>query len=73
MTDITEGDIMKILERLATDMPSDRESLKDFVRSMVKRITLDPSNLTCRINYEIPATAGDFVASPRGFEPRLPP
>ena len=54
-----------MLDRLAADMPSDREALKDFVASLVKGITLDP--------YEIPAPAGEFMASPRGFEPRLPP
>ena len=73
MAAVTEADVIRILDRLAADMPTDREALKDFVASMVKQIALDPSNFTCRIHYEIPAPAGEFVASPRGFEPRLPP
>jgi site-specific DNA recombinase len=62
---ITEADVTKILAGLATDMPTDREALKDFVSGMVARITLDPATLQCRINYDIPAATGDFVASPR--------
>jgi hypothetical protein len=42
------------------------------VRAIVARIVMDERDLTCRIHYEIPAVSGDKLASPRGFEPRLP-
>jgi hypothetical protein len=66
--------VIKILDQMSADSAAfDRESLKDFLAAMVSRVTLDPANLTCRINYEIPAAAGECVASPRGFELALPP
>ena len=66
--------MLRIVERLATDVDKlDREALKDFLTGMIGKITLNPADLTCSISYEIPATSGEFVASPRGFEPRLSP
>ena len=45
---------------------------REGVREVVEHAELDPSTLTGRIGYLFPIT-GDKLASPRGFEPRLPP
>ena len=39
----------------------------------VERITLDPTNHECQINYRIGRDLRNKMASPRGFEPLLPP
>lgn len=62
---ITEADVKKLLDRMASAIPDDREMLKDFIASAIPRITLDPTTLQCRIHYAIPAETGEFVASPR--------
>ncbi len=46
---------------------------KDFLRTHLARVTLDPDNLTVRFNYEIPLFRGDNLASPGGFEPPYSP
>lgn len=71
---ITEREVEKILDQMTSEMEHlDRDQLKDFIASMVETITLDPATLNCRINYEIPAEAGKFMASPRRLAeiPRL--
>ena len=41
---VKESDVRRMLDALAEDMASlDREHLKDFLRSMIERLTLDPS------------------------------
>ncbi len=61
--------MLRIVERLATDVDKlDQEALKDFLTGMIGKITLNPADLTCCISYEIPATSGEFVASPRDTE-----
>ena len=71
---IKERDVVAILDNLANDLATlDTGQLREFVRSIVARIVMDARDLTCRIHYEIPAVSGDKLASPRGFEPRLPP
>jgi site-specific DNA recombinase len=71
---ITERDVVAILDNLANDLATlDAVQLREFVRAIVTRIVMDAGDLTCRIHYEIPAVSGDRLASPRGFEPRLPP
>ena len=65
---------MQLLKGIAEDFNHrDRESLKEWLRSIVERIVLDPERLTCRIYYGIPVQGRDRLASPRGFEPLLPP
>ena len=51
----------------------DRERLKDFLLAVLDRIELEPRTLNCEICYRIPFSQGNKLASPRGFEPRLPP
>ena len=71
---ITERDVLRILDNLANDMASlDRNELKDFLRGIIGKVAMDPETLKCKIHYTIPATTGELMASPRGFEPRLPP
>lgn len=63
-----------MLDDLVTEIENfEREPLKDFLRSRLARVTLDPQSLTLRLNYEIPLFRGDKLASPGGFEPPLPP
>ena len=73
MAEVKESDVRKMLKALAEDiLLLDREYLKDFLKGVVENITLDQKTRTGRINYKIQAS-GVKVASPRGFEPRLPP
>ena len=50
------------------------EALRHVLTTVVDRIELDPTKdpLESTIHYRLPIT-GARVASPRGFEPRLPP
>ena len=50
------------------DVPYVRRSLG----ALVRRIELDPEARTARMHYSL-ALGGANVASPRGFEPLLPP
>ena len=71
---ITEKDVLQILDNLANDMASlDRNELKDFLRGIIGKVAMYPETLNCQIHYTIPAATGELMASPRGFEPRLPP
>ena len=47
----------------------DREALKDFLSTLVERITLDPANHECQIHYRIGLDQRTKVASPRAFVP----
>ncbi len=47
--------------------------LKDFLTSILDGVELDPVESTVRLCYRIPMVSGNSVASPRGFEPLLPP
>ena len=69
---ISTADVRKILGSLAAQLEqSDRESIKDFLAGMLERIELTLDTRECVIHYRI--STGDSLASPRGFEPRLPP
>jgi hypothetical protein len=69
---ISAADVRTILSGLAGQLEAaDRESLKDFLSGLVERIDLTADASQCVIHYRI--STGDSVASPRGFEPRLPP
>jgi hypothetical protein len=50
----------------------DRDSMRQVLASTVSKIVLDPKTREFRIQYRLPLT-GVKMASPRGFEPRLPP
>jgi hypothetical protein len=74
IADITEKAVEHLLDNMANDMATlDAAELRDFLRARIGRIVMDAETLNCRIHYEIPAETGDKLASPRGFEPRLPP
>ena len=49
----------------------DREVLKEMMGGMLEKVELYPTSLQARLHYRF--ATGDLVASPRGFEPRLPP
>ena len=69
---ISEADVRAILAGLVEQFEeADREGLKDFLAGLVERIDLTADGSQCVIHYRI--STGDKVASPRGFEPRLPP
>jgi site-specific DNA recombinase len=63
---ITERDVLRLLDELAGNMAGlDPAALRDFLRTIIDRIIMDPATLTCRIHYEIAAVSGDKLASPR--------
>lgn len=69
---VKESDVRRMLDALAEDMASlEREHLKDFLRSMIERLTLDPITRTGEILYRI--QSGVKLASPGGFEPPYSP
>ncbi len=71
---ITETHVQKFLVGIAENMDEmDREAMKDFITTLVERITLDPASHECQINYRIGLDLRNKVASPRGFEPLSPP
>ena len=71
---VTEEDVRLILSDLVTHIADlERAELKGPLRVLLAKIVLDPGSLNARIHYAIPAATGVMVASPRGFEPRLPP
>jgi hypothetical protein len=49
-----------------------RDELRGVLATLIKRVELDPKTREYSIHYRLPVT-GVKVASPRGFEPRLPP
>lgn len=56
---ITEDEVRKLVE-ISDDM-------EELIPSLVERIILNPKTLQCEIHYSVK------LASPRGFEPLLPP
>ena len=73
-TDITEGHIVRMLDDLSAnlaELPLDEQ--RDVLRGFIEHVEIDPATLEGRICYHFSALCGDKVASPRGFEPRLPP
>jgi site-specific DNA recombinase len=71
---VTEDQVGRMLDAMAEDMARlDRDKLKDFLFTICERVTLNPETLSARIEYRIPLLRRDRMASPRGFEPRLPP
>jgi site-specific DNA recombinase len=63
---ITEVQVTEILDALAADMTTfSRERLKEFLSTILERITLNPDGLSARIHYKIPLNSRNRVASPR--------
>ncbi len=63
-----------IIDGLAEDLQGKEKSqLKELIASLIDKITLDPLTLECCIHYHIATDDSLVMASPRGFEPLLPP
>ncbi len=74
LDNISEAKIKLFLRGIAENMePLSREALKAFLTTVIGQVSLDPANHECQIDYRIGINLGDKVASPRGFEPLLPP
>ena len=63
LANITDDQVATVLKESADP--------KALLKTVVNRITLDPGTLECQIHYQLPRWL--CVASPRGFEPLLPP
>ena len=71
---ISEDQVAAILvEQLRQIEGANNYELKGLLRAIVERIVLDPSTLECQIHYRFSAANRLSMASPRGFEPLLPP
>ncbi len=69
---IGEKDAKAILANLADNLAlTDRDATKELLEGLLEKVELCPASLNARLHYHF--AAGDLVASPRGFEPRLPP
>ncbi len=69
---ISAQDVRRILDGFVAHLEAlDREALKDFLGGLVEQIELTADAAECRIHYRI--STGNKLATPRGFEPRLPP
>ena len=63
LANITDDQVATVLKEAADP--------KALLKTVVGRITLDPGTLACQIHYQLPRWLS--MASPRGFEPLLPP
>ncbi len=71
---VTDAQVRTMLSHMADEMRLyERGALKDFLVSILDRVELDPEQATLQLCYRIPLRGGNSVASPRGFEPLLPP
>jgi site-specific DNA recombinase len=71
---VTDSQVRTMLSHMADEMRLyERGALKDFLTSILDRVELDPELATLQLCYRIPLRGGNSVASPRGFEPLLPP
>jgi site-specific DNA recombinase len=71
---VTRDEVAKLVRTLAVEIDeAERPRLKGVLQAAVEQIMLDPGNLHCRIHYRIAAGRTLDMASPRGFEPLLPP
>lgn len=65
---ITETHVQKFLVGIAENMDEmDREAMKDFITTLVERITLDATSHECQINYRIGLNLRNKMVSPRGL------
>ncbi len=69
---IGESDVSAILSGMANLIDqADATATKELVANLVEQIELCPTSFTTRLHYTF--APGNLLASPRGFEPRLPP
>ena len=70
---LTLADVKRFLAGIAAQMEAEPELLADAIGSIVDKVVLDPATMEAVVTYKIASLTGNKVASPRGFEPRLPP
>lgn len=71
---VTREQIAERVQELAEEVAdADQSRLKGILQAAIERIVLDPQSLECRVHYRIPLERTLSMASPRGFEPMLPP
>ena len=74
LRELSEHDVKTILNGIAENLEDlDRDDLKDVLRGLIGRITLNFSSSELCIHYKIPVKTGELVASPTRFELVLPP
>ncbi|MCA3000248.1 MAG: recombinase family protein [Rhodocyclaceae bacterium] len=72
----TRTDVRTLLNRLFEDIDQSAGigDLKRAIGDLVEMVELNPDSEACRLHFRLHAPdTGFIVASPRGFEPRLPP
>jgi len=71
---ITEGEVSHLLNDLSVELEEKQgELLKDLILKIVDKVVLDDKNPTQLMIYYSIINRGVIMASPRGFEPLLPP
>ena len=71
---LTDNDVRKAIEHNVEAQDTlNRDDLKEFLGRLIESVTLNPTDLTCSLNYRIKLGRGDNLASPRGFEPLYSP
>jgi site-specific DNA recombinase len=74
LASITEDAVRDVIEELRADLAGDdRARMKDRLGELCEKVELEPDTFRCQIHYRIAAKGWHKLASPRGFEPRLPP
>ncbi|OQY72481.1 MAG: hypothetical protein B6D47_04830 [Rhodocyclaceae bacterium UTPRO2] len=74
MRELRPEQVRRVLRGIAQDMNAQEPSaLRDALREFIDRIELDPVTFDATVNWRLGHLTGVKVASPRGFEPRLPP
>ena len=74
MRSVTRDEVAQLVRTLVVEIDeAERTRLKGVLQAAVEQIMLDPASLDCRIHYRIVADRTLDMASPRGFEPLLPP
>ena len=69
---ISDSDVKAMLGIMAEHLATvDREAMKEMLGGLLEKVELCPTSLNSRLHYRF--AAGDLLASPRGFEPRLSP
>ena len=71
---LTERDVRNAIHHNLDALDTlDKDNLKEFLGKLVETVILNPTDLTCSLNYRIKLGRGDSLASPRGFEPLYSP
>ena len=73
---IHAGDVRRMMAGILEDLQAgDPAALKDALTQIIEKVELSPDSFDATVTYRIAPgmKTGEQVASPRGFEPRLPP